>query len=36
MSDIPNPIAAFETFSPKKVKKLKSSKGDALKKLSKK
>jgi len=36
MSDIPNPIAAFEIFSPKKVKKLKSSKGEALKKLSKK
>ena len=36
MSDIPNPIAAFEIFSPKKVKKLKPSKGDSLKKLSKK
>ena len=36
MSDIPNPIAAFEIFSPKKVKKLKSSKSQTLKKLSKK
>ncbi|WP_371817750.1 GNAT family N-acetyltransferase [Polynucleobacter sp. AP-Titi-500A-B4] len=36
MSDIPNPIGAFEIFSPKKEKKLKLKKVDALKKLSKK
>lgn len=36
MSDIPNPIGAFEIFSPKKEKKLKPKKVDALKKLSKK
>ncbi|WP_255537980.1 GNAT family N-acetyltransferase [Polynucleobacter sp. 15G-AUS-farblos] len=36
MSDIPNPIGAFEIFSPKKESKLKTSKTQALKKLSKK
>lgn len=36
MSDIPNPIGAFEIFSPKKERKLKTSKTQALKKLTKK
>ena len=36
MSDIPNPIGAFEIFAPKKVKALKRSKPNAFQKLSKK
>ena len=36
MSDIPNPIGAFEIFSPKKENKLKTSKTQTLKKLTKK
>ena len=36
MSDIPNPIGAFEIFTPKKERKAKTSKTQTLKKLSKK
>jgi putative hemolysin len=36
MSDIPNPIGAFEIFTPKKEKKLKLKGGSSLRKLSKK
>lgn len=36
MSDIPNPIGAFEIFSPKKERKFKTSRTQALKKLTKK
>jgi len=36
MSDIPNPIGAFEIFAPKKDRKTKTSKSNPLKKLSKK
>jgi putative hemolysin len=36
MSDIPNPIGAFEILSPRKVRKLKTSRTQTLKKLTKK
>ena len=36
MADIPNPIGAFEIFSPKKQKKLKNKRNNSLKALSKK